>query len=232
MTLCRTSSLELRNLIINLLQNLKIQATNLLDLGCGDGSFSREIGKVVGATRIVGIDVEAPRNKYIEFLRFDLNNKGIPLADNSFDLITAIEVIEHLIYPDNMLRETWRLLKPGGYFVISTPNLASIINRILILMGYMPYFSEPSLEYNAGLLTRKKMVDKPAGHLRLYTLKAIKELLYFHGFKIQMCYGSPAGFDNRFLRIVEELSKAFPSFSTIIVIAKKPLSRPNIPVSQ
>jgi SAM-dependent methyltransferase len=188
-----------------------MRATNLLDLGCGDGSFSREIGKVVGATRIVGVDVETPHSKYIEFLKFDLNNKGIPLPDNSFDLIIAIEVIEHLMYPDNMLREAWRLLKPGGYFVISTPNLASIINRMLILIGYMPYFSEPSLEYNAGLLTRKKMVDKPAGHLRLYTLKAIKELLYFHGFKIRICRGSPAGFSNRFLCIVEKLFNSFPS---------------------
>lgn len=93
---------------------------NLLDIGCGapakcmkDGSFLRYIGYGQG------IDIE-PRK--IEF-KFKLGNiKDIPYKDKKFDIVTAIEVIEHIDKPLLAFKEIHRVLKDKGAFIMSTPN--------------------------------------------------------------------------------------------------------------
>lgn len=59
------------------------------------------------------------------FFKADLSRDSIPLPDERVDLVLALEVIEHLVNPDHMLREARRVLRSGGSLVISTPNLAS-----------------------------------------------------------------------------------------------------------
>lgn len=47
-----------------------------------------------------------------------------------------LRVIEHLINPDNAISEAYRVLKPGGFLIIATPNQASWVNRVLLLFGH------------------------------------------------------------------------------------------------
>ena len=100
----------------------------ILDLGCGTGYGTVEL---FGGPSIVGADVSAEAVAYaranygregVTFL--EASCEALPLTDHQFDLITCFEVIEHLENWRGLLAEAQRLLRPGGSFVVSTPNKA------------------------------------------------------------------------------------------------------------
>ena len=99
----------------------------VLDLGCGTGYGSAEMSRQ--AATVIGLDISADavgfaREKFVaaglEFLEGSAT--AVAFADQSFDLIVAFEVIEHLKDWRTLLEEARRLLAPGGQFVVSTPN--------------------------------------------------------------------------------------------------------------
>jgi ubiquinone/menaquinone biosynthesis C-methylase UbiE len=67
------------------------------------------------------------------FKTFDFSADRYPYDDATFDAITCIEVVEHLENPFHFLREAARILKPGGVFIVSTPNPEHIWSRISYL---------------------------------------------------------------------------------------------------
>ena len=78
---------------------------------------------------------EKIREKGLIPLILDVDVDRIPLSDKSIDVIFE-EVIEHLYNSDLVMNEIKRLLKEGGILILSTPNLASGINRLTLLFGY------------------------------------------------------------------------------------------------
>ena len=150
----------------------------------------------------------------------DISKDKLPFQGNSIDLITAFEIIEHLINPDHMLREAYRVLRKGGYLLLSTPNLASWANRIAMLLGYQPYNVETSTEIYAGVLIKWKGL-RPIGHIRAYTLKALKELLDYHKFKIIKVKGTYDIVPKWILPIDRMLSFKASLARRIIFLAKK-----------
>lgn len=94
-----------------------------LDIGCGTGLILRHLPE--GS---IGVDIN-PRNlerlpKYAPgrtAIIADVQDH-LPFADNTFDTITAAEVLEHLVFPEKALSEIYRVLKPGGVFVGSVPQ--------------------------------------------------------------------------------------------------------------
>jgi SAM-dependent methyltransferase len=98
----------------------------VLDMGCGAGYGSAEMP---AAKSITGIDISADAVKYAtdkfsrEGVKFLIAPcEAVPLPDAAFDVITAFEVIEHLENWNALLAEAGRLLRPGGLFIVSTPN--------------------------------------------------------------------------------------------------------------
>ena len=123
--------------------------------------------------------------------------------------------------PDNMLREAFRVLKKGGYLLLSTPNLASWVNRIIMLLGYQPYNVEASTEILAGVPWKAYSFSRPAGHIRAYTLRALKELLTYHGFKILKVRGA-RGVYPKWLSPLDHLFSKRPSLARrLIILARK-----------
>jgi ubiquinone/menaquinone biosynthesis C-methylase UbiE len=71
----------------------------------------------------------------------NLNTQPLPYTANSFDLVTATEVIEHLEHYRETLREFFRVLEPGGMCVLTTPNILNLNSRLRFLwFGYWNLF--------------------------------------------------------------------------------------------
>ena len=76
------------------------------------------------------------KRKSIKAFKVDIDEENLPSNDYYFDVNIALKVIDHLIDPDHFLEEVYMVLKPNGIFVLLTPNLASIHNRMTLLFGY------------------------------------------------------------------------------------------------
>ena len=117
----------------------------LLDCGSGGGwqyQRFREISDSMSPKYYVGIEWNAvsvlqARKKGLDVIRGDLNRR-LPFHDESFDCITGFSVLEHLINGCHFLKETIRLLKPGGHLILITPNLSAWFNIFLLVVGRMP----------------------------------------------------------------------------------------------
>jgi SAM-dependent methyltransferase len=83
----------------------------LLDLGSADGALV-EVARKRGLNAR-GLDVTD---------RINFETDTFPFEDATYDVVTAVSVIEHLLSPDIFLREIMRVLKPGGAFIMVTPN--------------------------------------------------------------------------------------------------------------
>lgn len=103
-----------------------------LDAGCAKG-FLLKIASQHG-WKPYGFDVSAyavkeARKNCPNAHLFVLNAEAkLPFGDGFFEVITALEFIEHLKAPENFLREAYRMLKPNGLLFITTPNVASLFN--------------------------------------------------------------------------------------------------------
>lgn len=112
----------------------------ILDLGCGRGEFLRRLAGR-GWTELHGCDgyrFEPDGSLPFGFVQADLN-QTLPFDDGSFGAVTAIEVIEHLENPRHLIREISRVLRPGGWAVITTPNNESWLS--LLSLGIRGHFS-------------------------------------------------------------------------------------------
>ena len=99
----------------------QLGAGNILDIGCGDGRLARAIRAKNLHAVIHGCDLSTTALARSEGLdrqyAVDLNYGGLPESDESFDLLLASEVVEHLIQPDRVLAEFSRVLRQEGQVV-------------------------------------------------------------------------------------------------------------------
>ena len=117
-------------------------ARYLLDVGCWDGSATREYAAAFGA-RALGVEIfDAPaseaRGRDVEVSQLDLEVDRFPWPDDSIDLVIANQVLEHLKNVWLPMAEMARVLRPGGWLIVSVPNLASLHNRLLLVLGLQP----------------------------------------------------------------------------------------------
>jgi ubiquinone/menaquinone biosynthesis C-methylase UbiE len=136
-----------------------------LDVGCGAGEFTAALS-AAGAVA-VGVDVaEAAlsrarrRNPVLEFRLVGVDGP-LPFEDNSFDLVWASEVIEHVTDTARWLSEVRRVLAPAGRLLVTTPSHG----RLRVALGGVARFSEPL-----------------GDHLHLYTARSLRQLLEEFGF--------------------------------------------------
>ncbi|MBA3017198.1 class I SAM-dependent methyltransferase [Patescibacteria group bacterium] len=99
----------------------------ILDLGCGRGEFLK--GFIRCGLNGYGVD-QSLIGKSIcpeaKILQSDMGNKPLPYEDNSFDVIFSKSVLEHFYYPEKLVKEMLRILKPGGLAITMVPDWESI----------------------------------------------------------------------------------------------------------
>lgn len=111
---------------------------DILDIGCRDGTLTSLYS---AGNRVHGIDVDPTAAEMarithgIEAQVTNLNVSPIPFVEESFDAVVASEVLEHLQFPDAVVSEVRRVLRPHGVFLGSVPNSFRVKNRLLFLLG-------------------------------------------------------------------------------------------------
>jgi ubiquinone/menaquinone biosynthesis C-methylase UbiE len=124
---------------------------SLLDCGCGPGSITLDLAKVVAPGEVVGVDVnpaeidaarQAAVKREIVNARFDVADiYALPFPDASFDAAYANTVLQHLDDPPQALREMRRVLRPGGIVGIQDPDWATLLRTpSMPLLDLFPQF--------------------------------------------------------------------------------------------
>jgi 2-polyprenyl-3-methyl-5-hydroxy-6-metoxy-1,4-benzoquinol methylase len=139
----------------NYKNNIKV-----LDIGCTNGDFS--VPLIKKGFDCYGIDyidkaIRESRSKGVKVLKSSFLER-LPFRSGFFDIVFAGEVIEHTIDDESFLKEINRVLKPGGLLILTTPNLVSLGNRVLMFMGRLPRFAYNEFHYriyNSALIKSK-----------------------------------------------------------------------------
>ena len=111
----------------------------VLDLGCRSGAFTRHF---LDGNEVVGLDVDRAALAKAESLGIQPVQANVeeplPFEDASFDAVVAGELLEHLQFPDALVREISRVLRPGGVIVGSVPNAYRLQGRLRFVRGRAP----------------------------------------------------------------------------------------------
>jgi 2-polyprenyl-3-methyl-5-hydroxy-6-metoxy-1,4-benzoquinol methylase len=179
-----------------LVQSLGKRGT-VLDLGCGNGSFSHELSKL--GFEDYGIDRSnsgiqsrgklSPKCNSLRVTWGDLSPD--PFQAETFDLVVSTEVVEHVYHPRRLIQNAFGLLKLSGYFIVSTPYQGYVKNVSLALSGKMDNHFTALWD---------------GGHIKFWSRETLSRLLMERGF-----------IDVRFVG-----AGCLPYLWTMILIARKP----------
>jgi glycosyltransferase involved in cell wall biosynthesis/SAM-dependent methyltransferase len=130
-------------------ENLRALAGTVLDLGCGEMPYRNYILNNSRVNKYVGLDIENPL--YQQSVKPDLfwDGRKIPLEDNSVDNVLATEFFEHVPNPELIMKEIYRVLKPGGSLFLTVPFIWSLHTIPNDEYRYTPFSLERHLK-NSG----------------------------------------------------------------------------------
>jgi 2-polyprenyl-3-methyl-5-hydroxy-6-metoxy-1,4-benzoquinol methylase len=162
----------------------------LLDVGCATGNLlqvAREHGWDTYGIEISPWAVERARQKGLTVYGKPLQECN--LESSSFDVVTLYDVLEHFPDPKNELREIRRILKPGGWLIIETPNIDSVPVKLL---------------YGA-----KSDLVQPNAHLVLFSKATLRRILEMMGFRVTKMRTFPLtrSFFTYFQMIIRRIAK-------------------------
>ena len=149
--------------IFTILERFLKGKSKVFDFGCGQGAFSPRLvdrGMMVDACDIDVSQIKAEVNRKIQL---DLNRE-IPSGTftTKYDVILAVEIIEHLQNPWKYLHDCSKLLGPGGFIVLTTPNISNFISRLRFFMK--------------GALLAFEVADLKHGHITPLSFVQIENL--------------------------------------------------------
>ncbi len=150
---------------IELIKDLK-PPLEVLDLGCGLGEFSLKLRDL--GFEVICVDGSENYVNYVKNLGFQALksdfNEPLPFKNEQFNIVVCLETIEHIEKAEELVKEIYRILKPSGYLLISTPNYSFLGVRLKILLG--------------------KTIPDEGYHFRFFNYFKLKNLLKNSGFKI------------------------------------------------
>lgn len=182
----------------------------VLDLGCYDGRDSKKFidqGNTVHGIEVLQKPAKKAEKLGIKVKNIDIEKQSWEYKPNTFDVVICGDIIEHVIDVDTFLTNIKDVLKSGGEVYISTPNLASIGRRLLLLLGKNPFIEVSNIDKVNGF---------PAvGHVRYFTKTSLTRLLNHHGFEVVKVTSDNinlGGFSSA------KLAEMFPTFSWRLIV--------------
>ncbi len=153
-------------------QSQSFNGLNLLDIGCGGGLVTEPITRLVGT--VTGIDASAEliatahdhavANGLTIGYRAVLSDALVKMK-KTYDVVLALEVIEHVDDPDALLRDIANLLKPGGIAIVSTPNRTSqSYLKVILAAEYLVRWVPPGTHEWQRFLQPHELADKARQH--------------------------------------------------------------------
>ncbi|HUX10091.1 MAG TPA: class I SAM-dependent methyltransferase [Terriglobia bacterium] len=144
---------------------------HVLDYGCGDGQHASMIHKTCSSD-VVGVDISSravelarQRNPALVFHVIE-DGKPLPFAKESFDVVFAGDMIEHVIDVEGLVKEWNRVMKPGGRLIVTTPYHGFVKNVVIALTCFDRHFN-------------------PRGeHIRFFTVRTLRTCLEAAGFRV------------------------------------------------
>nr|WP_256369411.1 class I SAM-dependent methyltransferase [Methanococcoides sp. AM1] len=153
------------------------QGEIVLDVGCSEGYLAKHIPN----NDVWGIDANCQalfkaKETCAEVKLVDLNNLPInPIFSQKFDVIVFGDVLEHLLYPDKVLKHFKQYLKSQGRIIVSLPNIALWRVRLNLLLGKFDYSDYGVMD---------------STHLHFYTFKTSKDLISSSGYNVIKVQGA------------------------------------------
>lgn len=154
----------------------------ILEIGCGAGDFLNEFAKA--GMKAHGIDRESSAIEFSNNLDIkvcDISKDKLPYPDNYFDLIYHKSLIEHLYDPANLMKESYRTLKPNGKIIILTPDWVSQMKNFFEDITHCRPYDESALKdaliiFGFTNVTTEKFYQLPI-LWRLKIIKVVSKLL-------------------------------------------------------
>jgi SAM-dependent methyltransferase len=187
---------------------LSLPAKKFLDVPTGHGALAE---KLLAADReVVAADIDTDKFKVagnssnLQLLRLDLNEVSLPLPESAFDAVVSVEGIEHLQSQWCFVRNMYRALKPGGFFIITTPNILNIRSRLR-------YFMEGRYEHFKRPLVKGKSwsCDLDNYHIAPVSFFELQFILESSGFSIQAVHTNKYKAKNVLTGLLKPLIRSF-----------------------
>jgi 2-polyprenyl-3-methyl-5-hydroxy-6-metoxy-1,4-benzoquinol methylase len=199
----------------------------VVDVGCGAGTGLTSMFDGALRSCLIGVDLSRDSllrasERGVAPVESDIDGCSLPFRTDSVDVVVLDEILEHVAHTDILVDEAFRILKPNGVLLVSTPNLASWFNRIALIFGIQPAFSEVSY---------RKIYGRPGtevvGHLRLFTARSLRSFLSESGFRVEKFSGVSFGALPRWLRPLDRLMSLLPTLAggLVVCLTKRNLTR-------
>ncbi len=125
----------------------RLEISTCVDLGCGTGADLQIILASHPAAQCYGVDfgnwnAETLTQAGIHPISLNIETDPLPFADESIDFVLANQILEHTKEIFWIHHEIFRVLKVGGYLYLGVPNVLSLHNRLLGLLGVHPTCSK------------------------------------------------------------------------------------------
>ncbi|MBI2902359.1 MAG: class I SAM-dependent methyltransferase [Candidatus Methylomirabilis oxyfera] len=146
---------------------------SVLEIGPASGYLSRRL--VEAGSRVTGIEADAEAASRADHPGIHLicgsveEEETLRKIQGGFDVVVLADVLEHLRWPEQTLLRMRAFLNPGGYAVVSLPNIANWKTRIGLLLGRFEYSDE-------GIMDRT--------HLRFFTKRSAEEMILKAGYEV------------------------------------------------
>ncbi len=168
-------------------KNLQADSSAILDVGCGRGEFLEAFTEL--GFKVSGVDISPSLEnleKNFNVSQCDFEKDSLPYNENSFDFLFSKSVVEHLHYPEKLVDECFRILKPGGKAIFMCPSWVHTY--------WGPFYIDHT-------------------HVTPFTLPSLSQLMQLSGFEIVYAdhfVQLPVLWKMPFLKIISEITALLP----------------------